>query len=307
MTGHSPDAAFSLNLGHNLLMTLRGHVRLFLGGRLRLAQNTMGPFTALCGLALVGVAVRLALLCVQDRQEIALFLKAARAGQPQMRSYYGLVATWAGVYLIFLFFWLPHNTFYRLFYFPALILLLGLLLTSHPARPQSAQRYRVLMLVAGIALYNWIFYISPYTKVNANEPLAMALRMNRLWPPGTVIYYATFSADNMTFRYFNPQTSWRKFDSDALSAMEADFLEVIRTGGTVWLDTTAIDLLSTQSEMFRKWLTGHTRKPHMYEFINDRHRILFGQVFPCFDLPEGALGCLFAPPFLTLDSPSKRR
>jgi hypothetical protein len=60
---------------------------------------------------------------------------------------------------VFLFFWLPQNTFYRLFYLPALILLFGLLLA---ARPHRISRTLAVFVIA-VALANFLFMIYPFS------------------------------------------------------------------------------------------------------------------------------------------------
>ena len=72
-----------------------------------------------------------------------------------------LCVLWSSLYLIFLFFLMAHHTFYRLFYLPALIILLGLCLDSDDpvARPQ--RHSRLALFVAVLAVGNFLMLIFP--------------------------------------------------------------------------------------------------------------------------------------------------
>jgi hypothetical protein len=70
-----------------------------------------------------------------------------------------LALVWTFLYVVFLFFWLPQNTFYRLFYLPALILLFGLLLAAKPHRISRT----LAAFVVALALANFLFLIYPFS------------------------------------------------------------------------------------------------------------------------------------------------
>ena len=190
------------------------------------------------------------------------------------RSLIVLLAAWIISYLVFLFFWLPWNTFYRLFYLPPLILLAGVVLSQCQVRLGKARRYRLALLVGAVAVFNLTFYILPYSRVAANPPLEFALKMNPVWNQGTMVYYGTFITDDWTIRYFNPKTSWRSLDPRSLGDVEKEL-----PSRNVWLDTTALDLLSSRPEG-REWLSAHLAAGQRYELVSTGHRIIFQKIVP---------------------------
>jgi MFS family permease len=176
-----------------------------------------------------------------------------------------LALVWAVVYLIFLFFWLPQNTFYRLFYLPALIILLGLALSAFPRTRRRA--FATALFTAAVALANFLFLIYPSSHVEKYPPLAFALQMNRDWPAGTVIYYGAQNSDEALVRYFNRNASWKLLAAEYPSDTNA------------WLETSAIDRLASTPEGTR-WLQTHTRSGSLRELNNGDHRIRFVQLSP---------------------------
>ncbi|MBI4469635.1 MAG: hypothetical protein HY650_09980, partial [Acidobacteria bacterium] len=177
------------------------------------------------------------------------------------------------------FFWLPRNTFYRLFYLPALILLLSLLLARYEAAFKSARQYRLASCVAAVMLSNFTFLILPYARPEANQPLAFALQMNQVWKPGTVVYFGQFNTDDWTIKYFNPMTTWRPLDPQDLAPLEDQLHRVYADGGAAWIETTALDLLSATPQG-STWIAEHTDDHAKRELINNRCRIRFFQLFP---------------------------
>jgi hypothetical protein len=192
-------------------------------------------------------------------------LKNLRPAKPQLQASEKTVLLlsllWSGVYVVFLFFWLPQNTFYRLFYLPALILLLGLALT--PLKNSRA----LAAFVTAAALANFLFQIYPFSHTEKYPPLTFALQLNREWPAGTVIYYGMENSDAQLIRYFNPATRWQLLHSA---------LPEVGNGGTVWLETTAIDQLAKNDPL---WLERHMRKETMKEVSDSSYRIKFVQVY----------------------------
>jgi len=78
-------------------------------------------------------------------------------------------------YGLFLFFWLPYNTFYRLFYLPAIALIIGILLRGI----QRTGQLRLAFSVAAIFLFNFCFDIYPQTRPAANPPSVSRLKCKR--------------------------------------------------------------------------------------------------------------------------------
>lgn len=138
MTSHSPDAYFSRDVWSNTFYSLRGHLRLFLGGKPAWALRQWPHFTMGMSAILVAMLSGLLYRLVKFGNEVKtftagalrvdpeLFVRGALGVNPRLKPLAVLVAVWIASYLLFLFFWLPANTFYRLFYLPALVLLLGI-------------------------------------------------------------------------------------------------------------------------------------------------------------------------------------
>jgi hypothetical protein len=163
-TSYSPDADEKFQLWSNLQYSLRGHARLFFGGRFNSLRGLWNPAIVVLLLCLIAAIVVFiynllknvtpAKLRLETRQKTVLLLSLA----------------WAGVYVVFLFFWLPQNTFYRLFYLPALILLLGLALSS--VRGTRVQTYALAAFVSALALANFLFLIYPFSQTGQDPPRA---------------------------------------------------------------------------------------------------------------------------------------
>ena len=252
---YSPDADTKFHLWSNLQYSLRGHVRLFFGGRLNSLRGLMNP----------AIVVLLIGLIASSLFFIFSLVKNLRPAKPQLetpqKTVLLLSLLWTGVYVVFLFFWLPQNTFYRLFYLPALILLLGLALA--PIKNSRA----LAAFVAATALANFLFLIYPSSHTEKYPPLVFALEINREWPAGTLIYYGMENSDAQLIRYFNPGTRWQLLHSS---------LPEIGNGGAVWLETTAIDQLAKQDPL---WLERHMSKETMKEVSDPSYRIRFVQVY----------------------------
>jgi hypothetical protein len=258
---YSPDADTRFNVWSNLQYSLRGQVRLFFGGRFNLLKGLMNPLVLVLIAALVA-AVAFVLF------NVLRSLTILRGGGPILRlekrqkTVLVLSLLWALVYLVFLYFWLPQNTFYRLFYLAPLILLLGLLLSA--VQHRVTKRRTLAAFVVAVALANFLFLIYPFSHVEKYPPLAFALEMNREWPPGTVIYYGAANSDQALVRYFNPSTQWKLLRPESMTTL-----------GAAWLETTAIDQISSTAAG-ADWLRTHTRS--LKELNDGAYKIRFIQV-----------------------------
>jgi hypothetical protein len=263
---YSPDADTHFNLWSNLAYSLRGEVRLFFGGRLNLLRGLMNPIIVLL-LVLFALAVLwlpyavLANLLTLKRRHVG----HVRLSSPQ-KTVLLLALAWAVVYLVFLFFWLPQNTFYRVFYLPGIIILLGLALKAFP-QTASRRTFATAALVVATGLANFLFLIYPFSHVEKYPPLAFALQLNREWPRGTVVYYGAQNSDAALVRYFTRGTDWKLLRVEVPEDTDA------------WLETTAIDRLSSTPEGAR-WLQTHTRPESLHELNNGAYRIRFVQISP---------------------------
>lgn len=279
MTSFSPDASFSFNAGSNLGFTLRGFTRLFFGGRFNLLKGLFNPATIALLVLLIALAALLVWTLLRNFGTLRARLERARQNASQSKPLLLLCALWIFVYTLFLFVWLPHHTFYRLFYLPALILLAGLLLASHDALKPRAGTYGLALLVAVLSLANFLFVIFPYSHVEKYPPLALALEMSRVWPRGTVVYYSLTNADASLFRYFNPPTRWRQLDPVRLNELENELRDIYAAGGTAWLEVTTIEQLTGTPEG-ADWLASHAVEQSRRELVDRAYKIKFVQVIP---------------------------
>lgn len=236
LTNHSPDSSFTFGLVRNLGISVSGYVRLFVGGTGRVLQY-LGPFMALTLAALTIVLGVLVLRLVRYRGELK-FLRSQRT--PEV--FFDVAIVWFAAYFIFLLFWLPQNTFYKLFCLPALIVML-----AHLAqRFAGPRRGRLALFAAVLALANLALYIYPYSHADYNQSLRFARRMQPMWSERTVVYYRVFTVNNWFIKYFNPETTWQGIAPQESAAAVADSAaREIESGKDVWLDGTADEFLRT--------------------------------------------------------------
>jgi hypothetical protein len=156
---YSPDADTGFNLWSNLRYSLRGHVRLIFGGRFNLLKGLINPVVIVLIISLIGVTGFL-IFDVFRRLLHRRWVRAFRL-ETRQKTVLLLLLLWVLVYVVFLFFWLPQNTFYRLFYLPALILLLGLLLAS--IQDRTSKPRTLAALVIAVALANFVFMIYQFS------------------------------------------------------------------------------------------------------------------------------------------------
>ena len=159
---YSPDADTGFNLWSNIRYSLRGHVRLFFGGRFSLLKGLLSLPVIVLLVALVGTVVFLLFSAFRSMAVAILTWRIPKLRlETTQKSVLLLALLWTFVYIVFLFFWLPQNTFYRLFYLPGLILLLGLLRASFPNRT-SKPRLLATFVIA-LALANFLFLMYPFS------------------------------------------------------------------------------------------------------------------------------------------------
>lgn len=116
------------SLTANVQESLRSNVRLFFGGRFSLAfSHIETPLLVILGVLLVCSVGLLAFTLWEALRTHAVQRKLA-AVEPKAKDLLPLLLTWIGSFATFLFLWLTEYPYYRLFYLPALILLLGVLI-----------------------------------------------------------------------------------------------------------------------------------------------------------------------------------
>src|ERR1051325_8876683 len=153
---YSPDADTSFGLWSNLQYSLRGHIRLFFGGRLNALSGLLNPFVVVLLIGLLAAVLFFIFEVVRNFRATRVRLET------RQKTVLLLLLVWTAVYVVFLFFWLPQNTFYRLFYLPALILLLGLALA--PVKNARAGSRALAAFVIVMALANFLFLTYPSSR-----------------------------------------------------------------------------------------------------------------------------------------------
>jgi hypothetical protein len=264
-------------LWSSLQYSLRGQVRLFFGGRFNALKGVVNPLVLILLVCLAATIVLLIVYSVRNLRTTTIRARELRL-ETRQKTVLLLSLLWAFIYLAFLFIWLPQNTFYRPFYLPALILLLGLAVASIRTKVSHPRRIANLF-VAAIALANFLFLIYPSSRVEKYPPLAFALQLNRDWAAGTVIYYGAENSDEGLVRYFTPATEWKVLRTNSLASLENELANIGRRGGTAWLETTAIDNLNSTTEGAR-WLDTHAIKESSKELNDSAYKIRFVQVRP---------------------------
>jgi hypothetical protein len=153
---YSPDADTSFGVWSNLQYSLRGHMRLFFGGRFNALRGLLNPFVIVLLIGLLAAVLFFIVEVVRNFRATKLRL------EPRQKTLLLLSLVWAAVYVVFLFFWLPQNTFYRLFYLPALILLLGLALASIKNARTGSRALAAFVIV--MVLANFLFLTYPSSR-----------------------------------------------------------------------------------------------------------------------------------------------
>jgi hypothetical protein len=236
VTAHSPDATYSYQPIRDFGLTLRGTLRLFFGGKLD--QVKAEPFTIIVSAALA--------VCVA-----ALVLRWNRGGPRRFVAPPKDLLLWLAAYAAFLFFWMPQNTFYRLFYLAPLILIV-----CCAVRGARVDHLLPWLVCSVLFLWNLVFLIYPQSRVQNNVPLQFALAQHDRWSPGTPIAFHEFHPDLWTISYFNQQASWIGLDKLDLGRLERTLADARERGQSLWLEATAYEFISADPDG-RRWLASH--------------------------------------------------
>ncbi|MDQ6652473.1 MAG: hypothetical protein M3Y84_06990, partial [Acidobacteriota bacterium] len=275
-----PDSySFSFNLLSNLGYTLRGQARLFFEGRINWTKGLLSFPVMLLIAVLVGLVAMLTSNVLSALPEIRLRFRLPKLVDDQFKPIAIVCLVWLVSYLLFLFFWYPYFTPYRLFYLAPVLILGSVLLAQNERLPNRKLRINAAMFVAAMAISNFVFFILPLSHAEKFPPLSFALEMSRTWTPKAVIYYAGSNADNQLVRYFSPHTSWKVLKSDHGDSFERELVEVYQADGTVWLETSAISQIES-SMNGKAWLAAHSTPRHFKELNDGSYRMRFVQVFP---------------------------
>ena len=253
VTYHSPDSEFSFRPLVNLALTIRGTFRLFFGGRI---SDFAGDRIS-WGVLFLAVLVSIAFLvhCWRVRGQGAALSSAPRH-----------LFIWAGCYALFLYFWMPQNTFYRLFYLPPLLIVFAFLLRSHAG---AAWRFLPVLF-----LWNFAFVIYPQSRAEFNAPLHFALVQRDKWPAGSPIVFYKFHPDLWTISYFNMQAAWISLERADTAELDRHLAYAHSENKPLWLEATAYELVAAVPAG-RQWLAAHERPGELLEFRDEKHHFQF--------------------------------
>jgi hypothetical protein len=264
VTVHATDALFWMNPVHGLRYSLRGTMRLFFGGRVNQLQPGWATFAgALAFLGILALLVRfLLLLRRRAPDEVAAPIPSGLRRWLNIRR---LDLLWITAYFLFLLFWQPQNTFYRLFYLPPLIFLIADCPWWH------GRRVQLLALLSGIVcVWNFTVAIYPHSRPEANEVLAFAFQRGPDWPEGSRIVFANSHSDLWLIKYFNPQVAWVDMPRPDLSSLE-------KGPGNLWLEKTAYDAIAA-SPGGPAWLERHIDPAQSKIFNSPSHHISYFKI-----------------------------
>ena len=247
VTSHADDVTFSFSLGKNLARSAVSYVRLFLGGKTSAVAEFFGPFMIIALIALAAALLALVVQLMRYRQDLRLLFSGGPV-QPgsadNSRRFEIEAVVWLASYAIFLLFWLPYNTFYKIFCLPAFIILA----TGWLDRRRVPRHYRLALLVTAMAMGNLAFSVFPNAHVAANPAVNIATQLNRLWSNRTVVYYQEQNIDDWYIHYLNPQAIWKQIPSSDPDTFAQVAAADAAHGREVWLDRSALDALSSHSQ-----------------------------------------------------------
>jgi hypothetical protein len=267
LTLHSPDTSFSFTLVKNVVASLRGHVQLLVGGQRRLILDTWNGFSTL--LAAVTVITVVGVAATFRRKQLV----EPRCGtEPRLRPQLLVGAVWIASYVLFLLFWLPQNTFYRLFYLPAIAIVSGVFLVSKG----QADRSWLPFATGALFLFNMTFHIYPQTHAAANPTVQAASSLSTVWPKDTIVYFDVNNSDNQITRYFNPQVEWVDLWGRAwISQLEESVGNASRRRRSVWFDDTVLPVFAEKDFELRQWLNLHCIFGRRIAFPNHESSVRF--------------------------------
>ena len=239
LTFYTPEHGFSFDPLVNLRLSGLVHRKLLFDGRADIVDRD--AFTL----------VFLAALAASTAMFLWALVRGIRSGNSRFRDLFSkavysdpatlVCIAWTLPYLVFLFFFIPGNEFYRLFYFPAIIIFVGVIFTKIRRGPiVGRSRLGWISLAAMIFFANFIFFIRPYSKVRENSLLGFAMKANAAWVDPTVVVFDRSGAHDAYVRYFNPAAEWEELRFTTVDDFKLRTADIQRSGRAVWLQTNAV-------------------------------------------------------------------
>lgn len=275
VTSHSTDSYFSFNLSSGAIFSLRGLFRLIWGGKI--SDLTSYSFW-IYGPAIIAIVYCFAAFIWKAfayRGEMRRFLSNLFIINDKYSHVYQCALIWIVCYSAFLFVWLPNNTFYRLLYLPALIILVAVGFGRFQRNEAPPRRWRMMHFVIGSILLNLTFMAIPNSLVANNPPLMFALRMKSIFRNPVVVLYKEFNPDDWFVKYFNPETKWDAIDADSLKRLDAQIREIAGRRQDAWIETSAIKFINDRGKDWQQWIEETAKKEGRYVLDDGRHEIRF--------------------------------
>ena len=279
LTSNGGDTLAFQSFGVNMLESLRSLLRVFFGGRISLAMTFVEVPLLFVLVAAMAYGVVQFLLGV-GRALIARNPSPRNSTEPALPDT-RFLTIWAGVFTVFLFFWLTEYPYYRLFCLPAMIFLIGALIRPRESLhgPTDYVPKPLLAFVVFMAAFNFATYIYPYSQPEATPPILLGMRASTIVKGDAVILYKDFTCDNWIMRYFNPRTTWIRANFDDREALAGSLRKAFSKDQSVWVDTTLLGQLNTIPEM-QAWLLQQAVMSEPWGLVNKKHHIQFAQLVP---------------------------
>lgn len=192
------------------------YVKLFAGGKLSLIREFFSIPEAVAFLACAAcISWAVYLFCRHE----------SGVGQaPGQRRPVQILWAWLAPYAIFFVWWEPASSFYKLFIWPPIALLIGI----YAAR----QRPKAFFAIAfGLAAWNFGAFIFPHSHAEADPVLALAQGIDSQLPKSATVYYESFDPDDWYLAYFAPGRRWAKLPRNVRAL----------SGAPACLETTALE------------------------------------------------------------------
>jgi hypothetical protein len=282
MISYASSAGFGFDVWESLRLGFRGNRQLFIDGSAKLFERSFFNYILLA--IFIASAIALLFQIARNFKEIKIFVKNFAKQNFYKQPVVLLCAVWILPYLIFLFLFMPENYFYRLFYFPALIVLVGTFLLPFENLKQI-RRGRLALFVFLFCLYNFLFYIQPNSKIRENTQIAVALKAANIWSGKTVVFYDaltnddTHEANNRLVRYFNPSVVWKPLEFTDLREFENEVRRINVEGGKVWLESLAIKRM-TANPQTAQWLADNANLDAKPELFVPEYDMKFIEIIP---------------------------
>lgn len=238
----------------------RGHLDLVVVHSLKLllSHHSLLETGLLIGalLAMLVLLVCVLAALMAKRSEVPHETSLNFEGKPALKPgrVVAIAVVWILVYAGFLLFWEPWQTYYRVFYVPAIAVLVAVALSrlrrSLFGSAIFNRRLTFGLCLVSLGLLNLALFIAPNMRSDSNALVEAARRTG--WDDHTVVFFADRNEADTAFEYFNPSSDWHRLSRSTLSGLDSDISATYNQGGNVWLNRSAAKLVGND------WLSART-------------------------------------------------